>query len=145
LNNLSRSLFAFKIKRPSYPSWALEGFLLENEPLAWHFDKPLVVIEHGKMPLPAASDPMAKQSEAVFRILQKNLADRFETWTAARGKDEFQRDQPELVTQSIRDVTRESAALDTAKLRRSQVSFGEWSANLPLARYGRVARHPSTI
>ena len=24
MNNLSRSLFAFKIKRPSYPSWALE-------------------------------------------------------------------------------------------------------------------------
>jgi hypothetical protein len=67
---------------------ALEGFLLENEPLAWHFDKPLVVIEHGEMPLPAASDPMAKQSEAVFHILQNSLADRFETWTAARGKDE---------------------------------------------------------
>jgi len=50
--------------------------------LAWHFDKRLVVIEHGKMPLPAASDPMAKQSEAVFHILQKNSADRFETWTS---------------------------------------------------------------
>jgi hypothetical protein len=54
VNNLSRLLFAFKIKRPSYPSWTLEGFLLQNEPLAWHFEKPLVVIEHGKMPLPAA-------------------------------------------------------------------------------------------
>jgi len=46
------------------------GFLLENEPLAWHFDKPLVVIEHGKMPLPVASDPMAKLSVAVLHAFQ---------------------------------------------------------------------------
>jgi hypothetical protein len=89
--------------------------------LAWHFDKPLVVIEHGKMPLTAASDPMAKQSEAVFHILQKNLADRSKHRQLREAKTSghyIPRDQPELVTQSIRDVLRESAALDTAKLRR---------------------------
>ncbi len=97
------------------------GFLLENEPLAWHFDKPLVVIEHGKMPLPVASDPMAKQSEAVFHVLQKDLAGRSKHGQLREAKTSghyIQRDQPELVTQSIRDVIRESAALDTAKLRR---------------------------
>jgi pimeloyl-ACP methyl ester carboxylesterase len=49
-----------------------QGFLPGNERLARHFDKPLVVIEHGKMPSSAASDPMAKQSEAVFHVLQKD-------------------------------------------------------------------------
>ena len=88
------------------------GFLLENEPL---------VIEHGKMPLPAASDPTAKQSEAVFHVLQKDLAGRSKHGQPREAKTSghyIQRDQPELVTQSIRDVIRESAALDTAKLRR---------------------------
>jgi hypothetical protein len=87
------------------------GFLLENEPL---------VIEHGKMPLPAASDPMAKQSEAVFHVLQKDLAGRSKHGQLREAKTSghyIQRDQPALVTQSIRDVIRESAALDTAKLR----------------------------
>jgi hypothetical protein len=88
------------------------GFPLENEPL---------VIEHGKMPLPAASDPMAKQSEAVFHVLQKDLAGRSKHGQLREAKTSghyIQRDQPELVTQSIRDVIGESAALDTAKLRR---------------------------
>lgn len=98
-----------------------QGFLLENGRLAWHFDKPLVVIEHGKMPPSAASDPMAKQSEAVFHVLQKDLADRSKHGQLREAKTSghyIQRDQPELVTQSIRDVIRESAALDTAKPRR---------------------------
>jgi hypothetical protein len=89
--------------------------------LARHFDKPPVVIEHGKMRLPAASDPMAKQSEALFHVLQKDLAGRSKhgQMRAAKTSGHYiQRDQPELVTQSIRDVIRESAALDTSKLRR---------------------------
>ena len=121
LINLPRPLLAFKIKRPSYPSWALEGFLLENEPLAWHFDKPLVVIEHGKMPLPAASDPMAKQSEAVIDVLQKDLAGRSKHGQLRAGKTSghyIQRDQAELAIQPNRDVIRESAAVYSSALRR---------------------------
>jgi hypothetical protein len=89
--------------------------------LAWHFDKPLVVIEHGKMPPSAASDPMARQSEAVFHVLQKDLAIRSKHGQLREAKTSghhIQRDQPELVTQSIRDVIRESAALIPAKPRR---------------------------
>jgi pimeloyl-ACP methyl ester carboxylesterase len=53
-----------------------EGFLPPNQRLVWHFDKALIVIEHGEMPSSAASDPMAKQSEAVFHVLQEDLASR---------------------------------------------------------------------
>src|SRR5580700_11414860 len=45
----------------------------------------------------------------------------------------IQRDQPELVTQSIRDVIGESAALDTAKFRRGQVSFWRVVGKLSLS------------
>jgi pimeloyl-ACP methyl ester carboxylesterase len=89
-----------------------QGFLPGKEPLVWHFDKPLVVIEHGKMPASAASDPMAKQSEAVFHILQRDLANRSKYGQLREAKTSghyIQRDQPELVTESIRDVIRESA------------------------------------
>jgi len=98
-----------------------QGFLPGNERLAWHFDKPLVVIEHGKMPPSAASDPMAKQSEAVFHVLQKDLADRSKHGQLREAETSghyIQRDQPELVTQSIRDVIRESATLIPTKPRR---------------------------
>lgn len=98
-----------------------QGFLSGNERLAWHFDKPLVVIEHGEMPPSAASDPMAKQSEAVFHVLQKDLANRSKHGQLREAKTSghyIQRDQPELVTQSIRDVIKESATLITAKPRR---------------------------
>jgi pimeloyl-ACP methyl ester carboxylesterase len=98
-----------------------QGFLSGNERLAWHFDKPLVVIEHGKIPRSAASDPMAKQSEAVFHVLQKDLANRSKHGQLREAKTSghyIQRDQPELVTQSIRDVIRESPTLITAKPRR---------------------------
>jgi len=48
-----------------------QGFLPQNARLAWHFNGPLIVIERGRMPPSAASDPMAKQSEDVFQFLQK--------------------------------------------------------------------------
>jgi hypothetical protein len=125
-----------------------QGFLLGDERLTWHFDKPLVVIEHGKMPPPAASDPMAKQSEAVFHVLQKDLANRSKHGQLREAKTSghyIQRDQPELVTQSIRDVIRESATLITAKPRRRQISRDESSATLTLPDYGRFARHSDKI
>lgn len=89
------------------------GFLPENERLAWHFDGPLVVIEHGQMPPSAVSDRMAKQSEAVFHVLQKDLANRSKNGQLREAKKSghyIQRDEPELVTQSIKDVIRESAS-----------------------------------
>jgi hypothetical protein len=89
--------------------------------LVWHFDKPLVVIEHGEMPPSAASDPMAKQSEAVFHVLQKDLASRSKRGQLREAKTSghyIQRDQPELITQSIRDIIRETATLIPAKPRR---------------------------
>ena len=54
----------------------VQGFLPANEQLAWHFDGPLIVIEHGQIPPSSASDPMAKQSEVMFHVLQKDLAGR---------------------------------------------------------------------
>ena len=93
-----------------------QGFLPRNERLTWRFDKPLIVIEHGEIPKTAASDPMAKQSEAVFHVLQKDLATRSkygELRKAEKSGHYIQRDQPELVVQAIRDVVRESAAATT--------------------------------
>src|ERR1700733_9580869 len=89
-----------------------QGFLVRNERLVWRFDKPLIAIEHGEMPPSAASDPMAKQSEVVFHVLQKDLAGRSKYGHLREAKTSghyIQRDQPELVTQSIRDVIGESA------------------------------------
>jgi hypothetical protein len=62
--------------------------------LAWHFDKPLVVIEHGKMPLPVASDPMAKQWEAVFHVFKK-------IWPADRNMDSCERQRRAAITFSV--------------------------------------------
>jgi pimeloyl-ACP methyl ester carboxylesterase len=71
------------------------------------------VIEHGAVPT-AASEPMAKQSEAVFHVLQKDLASRSkygELREAEKSGHYIQRDQPELVIQAIKDVIRESAKI----------------------------------
>jgi pimeloyl-ACP methyl ester carboxylesterase len=94
------------------------GFLPENERLVWHFDKPLIVLEHGEMPSAAAPDPMAKQSEAVFHTLQQDLVSRSKYGQLRGAKKSghyIQRDQPDLVTQAIRDVIRQSATLGAAK------------------------------
>jgi pimeloyl-ACP methyl ester carboxylesterase len=94
-----------------------QGFLPRNERLAWRFDEPLIVIEHGEIPKTAASDMMAKQSEAVFHVLQKDLASRSKYGQLREAKERhyFQRDQPELVVQAIKDVIRESATLAAAR------------------------------
>jgi pimeloyl-ACP methyl ester carboxylesterase len=95
-----------------------QGFLPRNERLAWHFDEPLIVIAHGEIPKTAASDPMAKQSEAVFHVLQKDLASRSkygQLREAEKSGHYIQRDQPELVIQAIKDVIRESATLAVAR------------------------------
>jgi pimeloyl-ACP methyl ester carboxylesterase len=87
------------------------GFLLPNQRLVWRFDKPLVVIEHGEIPSSAASDPMAKQSETVFHVLQKDLANRskYGQLREARQRGHYiQRDQPDLVVQAIKDVMSDS-------------------------------------
>ena len=95
-----------------------QGFLPRKEHLAWRFDAPLIVIEHDEVPKTAASDPMAKQSEAVFHVLQKDLASRSkygELREAEKSSHYIQRDQPELVVQAIKDVIRESATLGPGK------------------------------
>jgi len=89
-----------------------QGFLPQNARLAWHFNGPLIVIERGRMPPSAASDPMAKQSEDVFQLLQKDLVSRSkygQLRVAEKSGHYIQRDQPELVTQATKDVIRESA------------------------------------
>lgn len=94
------------------------GGYLPNERLEWHFNGPLVVIEHGQMPPSAASDPMAQQSEVVFHILQKDLAGRSKLGQLRKAKTSghyIQRDEPELVTQSIKDVITESATINSGK------------------------------
>ena len=55
---------------------------------------------------------MAKQSEDVFQLLQKDLVSRSkygQLRVAEKSGHYIQRDQPELVTQAIKDVIRESA------------------------------------
>ena len=94
------------------------GFLPGSERLVWHFDKPLIVLEHGEMPSAAASDPMAKESEAVFHTLQRDLVSRSKYGQLREAKDSghyIQRDQPELVVQAIKDVIRESGTLAVAR------------------------------
>jgi pimeloyl-ACP methyl ester carboxylesterase len=94
------------------------GFLPGNERLAWHFDKPLIVREDGEMPSAAASDPMAKHSEAVFHTLQQDLVSRSKYGQLRETKKSghyIQRDQPELVVQAIKDVIRASGTLDGAQ------------------------------
>jgi pimeloyl-ACP methyl ester carboxylesterase len=96
----------------------VQGFLSGNERLVWHFDKPLIVLEHGEMPAAADSDPMAKQSEAVFHALQQDLVSRSkygQLREANKSGHNIQRDQPELVIQAIKDVIRESGRLAVAK------------------------------
>ena len=91
-----------------------QGFLPGKEKLVWYFDKPLIVIEHGEMPSSAASDLMAKQSEAVFHTLQQDLVSRSiygQLQEAKKSGHYIQRDQPELVVQAIKDVMRESATV----------------------------------
>jgi pimeloyl-ACP methyl ester carboxylesterase len=91
-----------------------QGFLPRNERLAWRFNEPLIVIEHREIPKTATSDTMAKQSEAVFHVLQKDLANRSkygQLREAEKSGHYIQRDQPELVVQAIRDVIRESATV----------------------------------
>jgi pimeloyl-ACP methyl ester carboxylesterase len=95
-----------------------QGFLSGKERLTWHFDAPLVVIEHAEKPLSAAPDPMAQQSEVVFHVLQKDLAGRSKYGQLREAKSSghyIQRDEPELVVQSIKDVIRESSALNLQK------------------------------
>jgi pimeloyl-ACP methyl ester carboxylesterase len=95
-----------------------QGFLPRNERLAWRFDEPLIVIELGQIPKTAASDPMAKESEAVFHVLQKDLASRSKYGELREAKTSghyIQRDQPEVVIQAIKDVIRESATLAEAR------------------------------
>jgi pimeloyl-ACP methyl ester carboxylesterase len=89
-----------------------QGFLAGNERLAWHFNGPLIVIEHGQKPPSAASDSNAEQSEVVFHLLQKDLAGRSkygQLREATKSGHYIQRNEPELVTQSIKDVIQESA------------------------------------
>jgi pimeloyl-ACP methyl ester carboxylesterase len=61
-----------------------QGFLPGNERLAWRFNGPLVVIEHGRISPSAASDHDAEQSEVVFHLLQR-------TWLADRNTGSFAR------------------------------------------------------
>jgi len=106
-------------KFPTHPEGLrAQGFLPRNERLAWRFDAPLIVIEHGEISKTAASDPMAKQSEVVFHLLQKDLASRSkygELQEAEKSGHYIQRDQPELVVQAIKDIIRESATLGHGK------------------------------
>jgi thioesterase domain-containing protein len=93
-----------------------QGFLAPRERLFWHFDIPLIVIEHGA---PGNSDPMDQQSEAVFRALQQDLATRSkygELRTAESSGHYIQIDQPDLVTRAVEDVMRQARALSTATL-----------------------------
>jgi hypothetical protein len=61
---------------------------------------------------------MTNQAEAVFHSLQEDLAKRSkygELRKAGRSGHYIQRDQPELVTQAIQDVIRQSEALTASK------------------------------
>jgi pimeloyl-ACP methyl ester carboxylesterase len=93
-----------------------QGFLPSSERLSWHFDIPLIVIEHGAAS--GNSDTMNEQSEIVFRALQQDLATRSkygELRKAQTSGHYIQLDQPDLVTQAVEDVIQKARALASSK------------------------------
>jgi pimeloyl-ACP methyl ester carboxylesterase len=94
-----------------YPDWRDEaamsaaGFLPAKEILAWHFSRPLIVIEHG---IPR---------EPVWHSMQKDLASRSpqgKLITATGSSHYIQLQQPQIVIRSIRTVLTEAAQGSTA-------------------------------
>ena len=86
-------------------------FVKPGEHLEWRTEKPLIVLGHGK-PYPGGNQ-MTKEQWAewdrIWRAFQEDLAKRSsrgEFRLAAESGHFIQRDQPELVIQAIRDVSR---------------------------------------
>jgi len=87
-----------------YPRWedrqfmASQGFLPPGEHLAWHFSKPLIVIEHGTPP------------EPVWHEMQEDLASRSPKGrfiTATHSSHYIQKLQPQLVIDAVHLITSE--------------------------------------
>jgi hypothetical protein len=71
----------------------------------------MIAIEPGAMPRNAPSDPMAKESEAVFHVLEKDLASRpkhRQVRQTKRSRHYIQLKRLDLVVEGIRDVLCES-------------------------------------
>lgn len=94
-----------------YPNWTDEtamsaaGFLPAKQTLAWHFSRPLIVIEHGV------------PREPVWHAMQKDLASRSpqgKLITATGSSHYIQLQQPQIVIRSIRTVLTEAAQGSTA-------------------------------
>jgi thioesterase domain-containing protein len=93
-----------------YPQWrntkvmSAQGFLPPDVHLDWHFSKPLIVLEKGIPP------------EPVWHEMQEDLAQRSpegKLVIATQSRHYIQKDDPELVIESIRTVlTQSKAALD---------------------------------
>jgi hypothetical protein len=90
-----------------YPDWKdvaamrAEGFLPPDELLQWHFEKPLIVLEHAIPP------------EPIWHEMQENLAKRSpqgKLITATKSSHYIQKLQPELVISSIRTVLSQALA-----------------------------------
>jgi pimeloyl-ACP methyl ester carboxylesterase len=88
-----------------YPQWrntkvmSAQGFLPPDEHLDWHFSKPLIVLEKGIPP------------EPVWHEMQEDLARRSpegKLVIATHSKHYIQKDDPELVIESIRTVLAQS-------------------------------------
>ena len=93
-----------------YPRWqdqqfmASQGFLPPDKHLAWHFSKPLIVIEHGIPP------------EPVWHEMQEDLASRSPRArfiTATHSSHYIQKLQPQLVIDAVHSMTSERSLTET--------------------------------
>jgi pimeloyl-ACP methyl ester carboxylesterase len=104
-----RFAIQFGIRDPE--STRQQGFLSRGR-LVWHFDIPLRVLEHRYDHMPKQAMTEADQVEAAWHSMQQDLAGRSKYGTlreAERSGHFIQTDQPELVTESIRDVVKMSS------------------------------------
>lgn len=86
-------------------------FIKPGQRLEWHTDLPLIVLGHGKPGprIPQLTDEQSAAFDKIWRELQEDLARRSpkgQFRLAEQSGHFIQQDQPELVIQAIRDVSR---------------------------------------
>jgi hypothetical protein len=98
---------------PADPAnWTRDGFLPPGQPLQWHVDMPLIVIEHGRpMKLPPTAQAHTTQLEQIMHELQRDLASRSskgQLRTAKESGHDIPAKEPKEVVNAIRDVLRQT-------------------------------------
>jgi pimeloyl-ACP methyl ester carboxylesterase len=90
------------------------GMLRAREKLVWHYDKPLIVLEHGiPMTFDEPLTARAPEFNAAVDAMAKDLASRSsrgELRIAHKSNHEIMLDEPDVVVQAVRDVWSEAQA-----------------------------------